>query len=138
MAIVLCGLLLVLLPLRVGQEGTGEALLADTRFYGRWCERVQGWVAAEGVWLQQRLGLLPGLRPLPSAANFLLLQGVQQGRPISLEPLRLALEQRHRILLRDCRSFPGLDDSWLRIALSDRRGRRRFLRALAAEGAQGA
>jgi histidinol-phosphate/aromatic aminotransferase/cobyric acid decarboxylase-like protein len=111
----------------------GEALLADTRFYGRWCERVQGWVAAEGVWLQQRLGLLPGLRPLPSAANFLLLQGVQQGRPISLEPLRLALEQRHRILLRDCRSFEGLGESWLRLGYQDRSGNRRLVDALARE-----
>ena len=111
----------------------GEALLADPRFYGRWCERVQGWVAAEGAWLQQRLGRLPGLRPLPSAANFLLLQGVQQGRPISLEPLRLALEQRHRILLRDCRSFEGLGESWLRLGYQDRSGNRRLVDALARE-----
>jgi histidinol-phosphate/aromatic aminotransferase/cobyric acid decarboxylase-like protein len=111
----------------------GEALLADAHFYGRWCERVQGWVAAEGAWLQQRLGRLPGLRPLPSAANFLLLQGVQQGRPISLEPLRLALEQRHRILLRDCRSFEGLGESWLRLGYQDRSGNRRLVDALARE-----
>jgi len=54
---------------------------------------------------------------------------------LSLEPLRLALESRHRILVRDCRSFPGLEESWLRIALSDRRGRQRLLGALAREGA---
>jgi histidinol-phosphate/aromatic aminotransferase/cobyric acid decarboxylase-like protein len=94
---------------------------------------VQGWVAAEGAWLQQRLGLLPGLRPLPSAANFLLLQGVQQGRPISLEPLRLGLEQRHHILLRDCRSFEGLGESWLRLGYQDRSGNRRLVDALARE-----
>jgi histidinol-phosphate/aromatic aminotransferase/cobyric acid decarboxylase-like protein len=50
-----------------------------------------------------------------------------------LEPLRLALEERHRILLRDCRSFAGLDDTWMRIALSDGKGRRRLLGALAKE-----
>jgi histidinol-phosphate/aromatic aminotransferase/cobyric acid decarboxylase-like protein len=94
---------------------------------------VQGWVAAEGAWLQQRLALLPGLRPLPSAANFLLLQGVCQGLPISLEPLRLALEQRHRILLRDCRSFEGLGESWLRLGYQDRAGNRRLVDALARE-----
>jgi histidinol-phosphate/aromatic aminotransferase/cobyric acid decarboxylase-like protein len=78
---------------------------------------------------------VPGLEPLPSAANFLLVRGrVGGGAALSLEPLRLALEHRHRILLRDCRSFPGLDGSWLRIALSDRRGRQRLLRALSQEG----
>ena len=51
----------------------------------------------------------------------------------ALEPLRLALEQRHRILLRDCRSFEGLDGTWLRLALQDRAGNRRLLGALARE-----
>ncbi|MFM7267592.1 MAG: threonine-phosphate decarboxylase, partial [Cyanobium sp.] len=40
---------------------------------------------------------------------------------------------RHRILLRDCRSFDGLGDGWLRIALLDRGGNRRLLRALRQE-----
>lgn len=100
---------------------------------GRWIRRVQAWVGAEGPWLSQRLAELPGLVPLPSAANFLLVRGERGGQPWSLEPLRLALEQRHRILLRDCRSFIGLDASWLRIGLQDRRGHRRLLRALGRE-----
>ena len=45
-------------------------------------------------------------------------------------PLREGLEQRHRILVRDCRSFVGLDGRWLRIGLQDRRGNQRLLRAL--------
>ncbi len=97
---------------------------------GRWICRVQSWVGSEGPWLGQRLAALPGLVPLPSAANFLLVRGERGGEPWSLQPLRLALEQRHRILLRDCRSFSGLDASWLRIGLQDRRGNRRLLRAL--------
>ena len=100
---------------------------------GRWIRRVQAWVGSEGPWLGQRLAQLPGLVPLPSAANFLLLRGEREGQPWSLEPLRLALEQRHRILLRDCRSFAGLDASWLRIGLQDRRGNQRLLRALGQE-----
>ena len=111
----------------------GEALLADRRAYGRWCERVQGWVAGEGGWLQQQLAALPGLIPMPSAANYLLIRGELQGQPVSLEPLRLALEQRHRILLRDCRSFDGLGESWLRLGLQDRVGNRRIVRSLAQE-----
>jgi len=104
-----------------------SALLADAG----WPRRVQRWLAQEGPWLQQQLAALPGLRPQPSATNFLLLQASQ-----SLEPLRLALAERHRILLRDCRSFEGLGDHWLRLALLDRPAHRRLLRALGQEWPQ--
>ena len=65
---------------------------------------------------------------LPSAANFLLIHAEQ-----SLVPLREAVEQRHRILLRDCRSFEGLDACWLRIGLQSRRNNRRIIRGLKQE-----
>ncbi len=107
----------------------GEALLSDHR----WLRRVQGWVAREGPWLQARLAAIPGLDPRPTAVNYLLLRGRRDGLPLDLEPLRLALEQRHRILLRDCRSFEGLDGTWLRLALQDRAGNRRLLAALGRE-----
>jgi histidinol-phosphate/aromatic aminotransferase/cobyric acid decarboxylase-like protein len=94
-------------------------------------------VADEGPWLAAGLRQLQGIEPLPSAANFLLVRGVASGQPCSLEPLRQALESRHRILVRDCRSFEGLGESWLRIALLDRAGNRRLLRALGREAAAG-
>ena len=53
-------------------------------------------------------------------------------------PWRQRLEQRHRILLRDCRSFEGLDGSWLRIGLQNRRRHRQLLRALEQAQADGA
>lgn len=102
----------------------GEAVVGDRR----WQERVQRWVAAEAPWLQQRLQQLPGLTPLPSAANFLLLRSES-----SLVGLRQRLERHHRVLLRDCRSFDGLGECWLRLALQDRRNNRRLLRALRQE-----
>jgi len=52
---------------------------------------------------------------------------------VSLQPLREALETRHRILLRDCRSFAGLDASWLRIGFQSHRRNRRILAALQRE-----
>jgi histidinol-phosphate/aromatic aminotransferase/cobyric acid decarboxylase-like protein len=116
----------------------GPALIAD----GAWEQRVQDWVARERSWLVPRLAAIPGLTPLPSATNFLLLRstaaggGAGCGEAPSLEPLRLALQNRHRILLRDCRSFDGLDGRWLRLALLDRRGHRRLLRALTLESGQ--
>ncbi len=107
----------------------GVALMADPA----WDQRVQGWLAREGPWLAGELAQLPGLVPMASAANFLLVRGERAGQPCSLNGLRLALEQRHRILVRDCRSFAGLGESWLRLAVLDRRSNRRLLGALAQE-----
>jgi histidinol-phosphate/aromatic aminotransferase/cobyric acid decarboxylase-like protein len=107
----------------------GVALMADRA----WDQRVQGWLAREGPWLAGELAQLPGLVPMASAANFLLVRGERAGQPCSLNGLRLALEQRHRILVRDCRSFTGLGESWLRLAVLDRRGNRHLLGALAQE-----
>jgi histidinol-phosphate/aromatic aminotransferase/cobyric acid decarboxylase-like protein len=106
----------------------GERLLASPQRYRRWCERVQRWVAIEGAWMQQQLAALPGITPMPSAVNYLLIRANS-----SLVPLRESLEKRHRILLRDCRSFEGLGETWLRIGLQSRRNNRRIVRALRQE-----
>ncbi len=120
-------------PVNGPAAAVAEALLADGPALSRWTRRVQGWVRQEGAWLAAGLAAIPNLVPMPSAANYLLVRGERQGLPVSLEPQRLALERRHRILLRDCRSFEGLGESWLRIGLQDRRGNRRILKALARE-----
>ena len=78
--------------------------------------------------MQQQLAQLPGITPMPSAANFLVIRAEQ-----SLVALREAVEQRHRILLRDCRSFEGLGECWLRIGLQSRRNNRRIVHALKQE-----
>ena len=71
---------------------------------------------------------MPGITPMPSAANYLLIRSDR-----SLVPLREALERRHRILLRDCRSFEGLGETWLRIGLQSRRNNRRIVWAMREE-----
>ena len=107
---------------RCGADGT---LAWDPGRYDRWCRRVQLWTASQGAWMQRELERVPGITPMPSAANFLLISGRR-----SLVPLREALEQDHRILLRDCRSFTGLGERWLRIGLQSPRDNRRIVRAL--------
>ncbi|MEO1003199.1 MAG: aminotransferase class I/II-fold pyridoxal phosphate-dependent enzyme [Cyanobacteria bacterium J06638_7] len=102
-----------------------ETLLEWPGWLPRWSTRVQRWTAHEGCWLTRQLERRPQLSPRPSAANFLLLHGDS-----CLDGLRRALEVRHGILLRDCRSFEGLDSRWLRIGLQQRRAHRRLLRAL--------
>ena len=106
----------------------GERLLSSPRRYQSWCARVQRWTATEGAWMQRQLAALPGITPMPSAVNYLLIRANR-----SLVPLREALEQRHRILLRDCRSFEGLGETWLRIGLQSHLNNRRIVRALREE-----
>jgi len=118
-------------PVNGPAAAVGEALLADARGLELWTRRVQSWVRQEGAWLAAGLAAIPGLVPMPSAANYLLVRGEQGGVAVSLEPQRLALERKHCILLRDCRSFEGLGECWLRIGLQDRRGNRRILQGLA-------
>ena len=102
----------------------GVAVMNDTAALQRWHDRVQQWVQHEGTWLRDRLDAVPGLKACPSAANYLLVQGEQ-----SLLELRELLA-RQGVLLRDCRSFEGLGNRWLRIGLQNRRGNRRIIRAL--------
>ena len=98
----------------------GERLMADSG----WSQKVQAWVAKERPWLTDQLAQR-GWQVSPSSCNFLL---VQRGH--GLESWRQQLEQQHRIVVRDCRSFTGLDERWWRLALLDRRRNRRLLRAL--------
>ena len=120
-------------PVNAVASAVAQELLRSPQRYRAWCARVQRWVAREGGWLQRELGALPGITPMPSAANFMLIRGEREGQPLSLRPLREALETRHRILLRDCRSFEGLDETWLRIGYQSRRGNRRIIRAMRQE-----
>lgn len=102
----------------------GVAVMNEPVGLQRWQQRVQQWVQQEGTWFRAQLDAIPGVKPYPSAANYLLIQGEQS-----------LLELRERsaldgVLLRDCRSFAGLGECWLRIGLQDRRGNQRILRAL--------
>ncbi|QVL53126.1 MAG: aminotransferase class I/II-fold pyridoxal phosphate-dependent enzyme [Cyanobium sp. M30B3] len=115
-------------PLNGLALAAAEAVLARPGWLAGWTARVQHWVAREGPWLGEQLGCWPQFTVLPSAANFLLLRGEQD-----LSPLAGALAGRHGVLVRQCRSFAGLDGRWLRLGLQDRHGNRRLLRALAAE-----
>lgn len=120
-------------PVNAVASAVGEALLRSPERHQAWMQRVQRWTVQEGAWLQRQLVGLPGIVPMPSAANYLLIRGEREGMPWTLQPLREALETRHRILLRDCCSFEGLDESWLRIGFQTRRGNRRIIQEMRKE-----
>lgn len=62
------------------------------------------------------LEALPGIEPLPSAANFLLcrLEGIKSSQLAEMVG-------RQGILIRDCASFPGLGDAYVRVAVRSER-----------------
>ena len=92
-----------------------------------WQRRVWRWLAREGPWLTQHLNRhCPSLQVHPGAANYRLLSCGH-----SLTTLQQSLAQQG-ILVRDCRSFAGLDHHWLRIAVGRRHHNRRLVAAMAA------
>lgn len=103
-------------------QAAGLASLADVE-YAATTRKV---IAAERQHLSAGLAAIPGLRPYPSAANFLLVEIV---RGPTAEELARRLITEH-ILIRDCANFNGLDDSFFRVAVRGREENGRLMAAL--------
>lgn len=101
----------------------GLASLAD----GEYRERTLALIDKERERLQAGLGRIAGLKPYPSAANYLLVEIVRG--PAAGELCRKLLAE--RILLRNCANFAGLDDRFFRVAVRGRVENERLLAALA-------
>ena len=102
-----------------------DELLKNPVRYDNWCLKVQKWAKNEQVWMQTKLSEFKYISSMPSCSNFLLINS-----QYSLVSLREAIERNHRIMLRDCRSFSGLGEKWLRIGLQNRMNNKRILRAI--------
>jgi L-threonine-O-3-phosphate decarboxylase len=84
------------------------------------------WLAEAQPKLFQGLAALPGLQPLPSAANFFLVRSQR-----SVTAIQQELLQTDRILIRDCLSFAELGDRYFRVAVKSATDNQRLLQALA-------
>jgi threonine-phosphate decarboxylase len=82
--------------------------------------------ARERAWLSERLRCR-GVRVLPSAANFVLVELPSPERS-GIVADRLARE--FGVLVRDCASYAGLAGDWLRIAVRTRAESERAIEAL--------
>tara|TARA_Y100001968_G_scaffold297456_1_gene306471 strand:- start:67000 stop:68115 length:1116 start_codon:yes stop_codon:yes gene_type:complete len=102
----------------------GIMLMTNHELLNRQINDIQKWVKTEGTWLHSSLKSLPGIIAHPSSTNFQLIQGEE-----CLLELREKLAQR-KILLRDCRSFPGLGSKWLRISLQTRSNNQKILQSI--------
>jgi len=84
--------------------------------------------ALERCWLREQLQSL-GLRVFAGAANYLLVK-IDEGRDGSELWRRLILE--HRVVIRSCANFEGLDEHYFRVAVRTRVDNQRLLDAFAA------
>lgn len=101
----------------------GAAITTDDAFQ----QQTWNWLAPARDELFARLSQLPGLRPYPGAANFLLVQ-----TDISSVELQRQLLTQHQVLIRDCLSFPELGERYFRVAIRTPEDNHRLLDALQA------
>ena len=99
----------------------GEAVVEDQDF----ATQTWQWLLPAREKLKQGLAAISGLEPLESTANFLL---VKTDLPSS--QLQQELLKRHRLLIRDCLSFPELGDRYFRVAVRTNEENQRLISAL--------
>lgn len=101
----------------------GEAVLDDSGF----AKRSLDWLQAERPWLIARLQAI-GFEVFDSVTNYLLLRIPPQ---LKLSASMLQLEMgKQGVLIRDASRFPGLDHTYIRVAIKLREHNERLLRAL--------
>jgi L-threonine-O-3-phosphate decarboxylase len=84
------------------------------------------WLSLVRPRLFEGLARLPGLQPYQGAANFLLVRC-----EYSVTWVQKTLLERHKILIRDCLSFPELGDRFFRVAIRTEEDNHRLLAGLA-------
>jgi len=87
-------------------------------------ERSRRFIERERSWLVNRLTTISGLQVFSSVANFLLLRITTKGLDASTFCQH---GEEARVLIRECRNFPGLGKQFFRIAIRTRREHRRLL-----------
>lgn len=102
----------------------GEAVLEESDF----ARRTLDWLERERPWLAGRLESL-GFEAVPSSANYLLAR-IPREAEISASMLQLEMGRRG-VLIRDASRFPGLDHTYIRVAVKLREQNERLVNTLA-------
>jgi L-threonine-O-3-phosphate decarboxylase len=97
------------------------AAIEDTEFQ----QKTLSWLPGARHQLFQGLQEIQGLQPLPGRVNYLL---VQSQKPCS--QLQQKLLQQHKVLIRDCLSFPELGENFFRVAVLSESDNNHLLTAL--------
>ena len=109
-------------PVNTLAIAAAQAVIPDEKFQ----QLTWNWLADARPKLFQGLMELPGLKPYSSAANFLLVESEK-----SIDWLQITLLKQHKILIRDCLSFPELGDRYFRVAVRTQEDNQKLVDALA-------
>ncbi|MDR6226100.1 threonine-phosphate decarboxylase CobD [Desmospora profundinema] len=104
----------------------GEAALSDREYE----ERTADWLHRERLFLLEGLKRVAGVHVFPGSVNYLLLRltGRRASGGYSSHQWQRALGERG-ILIRDASTYPGLDDTYIRVAVRSREENERLLSA---------
>ncbi len=111
-------------PLNSLAIDAGIKLMNDTKAMLKWKQKVHMWIRNENSWFDNQFKDIQKIIAHPSVSNFFLLESKS-----SLLVIREKLAEKN-ILLRDCRSFKGLGENWLRVSLQTRENNIRIIREL--------
>jgi histidinol-phosphate/aromatic aminotransferase/cobyric acid decarboxylase-like protein len=100
----------------------GVAAVQDEWFQAQ----TYAWLAEALPQLREGLAQLPGLEVIPGAVNFVLVRC-----EASVMQVQESVLKQHKILIRDCVSFPELGDRYFRVAVRTVDENERLLAALA-------
>ena len=109
-------------PVNALAAAAAAAVVRDAAFE----RQTWDWLPVARRELFEGLADLPGLEPIAGAANFLLVES-----SVSVTAIQKSLLQKHRILIRDCLSFPELGDRYFRVAVRERADNLRLIAGLA-------
>ena len=90
-------------------------------------EKTKSYIQQERNYLKERLEEIKGIEPYPAAANFIFCRLTKDGINSSLLAEKLGCQG---ILIRDCSTFRGLDNRFIRIAVKKREENVKLIAAL--------
>jgi len=105
-------------------QKVGERCLRDTAYLEETRERTK--LLREE--LASGLRQVPGIKVMPGSANYLLCRMDRVGQDATRLQERLLME--HRIGIRLCGNYTGLDDCWFRVAVRGREDNEKLVRAM--------
>ncbi len=116
--------------LRTGQERwsvniTAEHAAIEALQDWRYARKIDRLIAKERERILSAVRILPGVETFPCSANFIFIKIPAPKAPLLVEKLAL-----RGILVRDCSSFPGLNERFIRISVRTRPENKRLIRAL--------
>ncbi len=116
--------------LRMGQEPWSVNIPAEYAAIAalqdwRYARKIDRLIAKERERILSAVRILPGVETFPCSANFLFIKIPSSKAPLFVEKLAL-----RGILVRDCSSFPGLDERFIRISVRTAGENKRLIRAL--------